>query len=156
MNLMPQKRNREQDLFHPLAELHRELDRLFDISLPRFTVSEDPWAPAWGWAPALDVQDHKDHYVVRTELPGLSKDDIHVSLEDNRLTIQGEKKKDTQDKDAAYLRCERFYGKFQRSIVLPAGIAADKVKASFHDGVLELALPKREEDKPKQVRIDVK
>lgn len=154
MNLIPRKTNRSDSVFQPLADLHHEIDRLFDLSFPQFPAAESAWVSSW--SPSLDVYDEKEHYLVHADLPGLNREDITVSLEDNRLTIQGEKKQRTENKDKQCLRTERFYGRFQRSIVLPVGIDAGKVKASFKDGVLELTLPKRDEYKPKQVNIEVK
>ena len=86
----------------------------------------------------------------------MSKDEIRVSIENNTLVISGEKKKDTHDKDKNFVREERFWGRFSRAIALPADVEADKVKASYKDGTLELVIPKKESAKPQQIQIDVK
>ncbi len=153
MALIPRKQEWSPDPFDQLEGLQREMNRLFNFSLGRFPETNSIFNG--NWAPALDVYDNKDRFVIKAELPGLTRDEIDVSLEDNILTIKGEKKKNSEVKEEHYLRSERFYGSFQRSIGLPAGADAGKAKATFKDGVLELVLPKKEEAKPRQIKIDV-
>jgi HSP20 family protein len=128
--------------FGRLSNLQDELDRLFE-------------SPLTGWAPALDVQEDKDSFVVRTELPGLKREDIEVSLHDGVLVISGERKAEGTQAGVETLRQERFYGKFQRGLTLPKPVAADKITAQYKDGVLSVTLPKVEEAKPKQIDISV-
>jgi HSP20 family protein len=90
---------------------------------------------------------------LKAELPGLSKDDVQVEIKDNRLTLRGERKRQTEVKEAQYHRVERVYGAFQRSIKLPVVVDADKAEAIFKDGVLKLTLPKAAEAKPKPISI---
>lgn len=123
-----------------LANLQEELDRLFE-------------APLTGWAPALDVQEDKDKFTIRVELPGLKREDIDVSLQDDALVISGERQSEKVEEGVEIHRQERFYGKFQRALTLPEPVAADAVKADYKDGVLTVTLPKREEAKPKQIDI---
>jgi HSP20 family protein len=92
-------------------------------------------------------------FTVKAEFPGLSKDDLRVEIKDNRLTLKGERKRETDLKDAQYHRVERVYGAFERSIRLPAVVDADKAEAIFKDGVLKLKLPKAEEAKSKRISI---
>ena len=106
-------------------------------------------------APALDVYDQKDDLIVKAEIPGLTKDEIDISLEGNTLTIKGEKKKEEEVKEEDYYRCERTFGAFSRSVELPADVQADKVNASFKNGVLEIRLPKTEEAKKNVVKVKV-
>jgi HSP20 family protein len=111
--------------------------------------------PAFFEAPALDVYDEKDDLIVKAEIPGLTKDEIDISLEENILTIKGEKKKEEEVKEDDYYRCERTFGAFSRSIELPMNVKPDKVNASFKNGVLEIRLPKAEEAKKNIVRVKV-
>ena len=106
-------------------------------------------------APALDVYEQKDDLIVKAEIPGLAKDEIDISLEGNTLTIKGEKKKEEEVKEEDYYRCERTCGAFSRTVELPTDVHADKVKASFTNGVLEIRLPKTEEAKKNVVKVKV-
>ena len=128
--------------FGRLSNLQDELDRLFETS---HNV----------WTPALDVHEDKDSFIVRTELPGLKREDIEVSLHEGTLAISGERKAETVSEGTEVHRQERFYGKFQRALTLPTPVAADKIKAQYKDGVLTVTLPKVEEAKPKQIDISV-
>jgi HSP20 family protein len=101
------------------------------------------------------VHDSKDNLVVRADLPGLKKEDIEVSIQDGILVIRGEKKEEAERKGNGAVRTERFYGSFHRAVSLPAAVDDAKVKASYKNGVLELTLPKKEEAKPKQIKIDL-
>lgn len=150
---------RRQDLaltpFSDLENLQREMNRLFDFSLARQGY-DDTSLLGGHWAPAIDIYDSKDNIVVKADLPGLNKDEIVVSIQENILTISGEKKRESKIKEDDYFREERFYGSFHRAITLPTQVDRTKVQASFKDGVLELTLPKKEEAKPQQIKIDVK
>ena len=138
-----------------LEELQEQMNRLFARSL-------SPWVDRnvdlleGSWTPAVDVYDSKDDILVKADLPGLKKEDIEVTVEDNRLILKGEKKGEHQDGNGKeYLKSERFYGGFYRALGLPVAVDANRVKAVYRDGVLELTLPKREEVKPKQIDIRV-
>jgi HSP20 family protein len=96
------------------------------------------------WAPALDISERKDAYVVTVEVPGVNSDDLDITLEDGLLTIQGEQQ---------FHRVERRYGSFRRSITLPSQVQADAIEASFENGVLEVVVPKAEEAKPKKITV---
>jgi HSP20 family protein len=109
--------------------------------------------PAHRALPALDVQEDKDSFTVRVELPGLKREDIEVSLKDGTLSIAGEGKTETPAEGTQVLRQERFFGKFSRVLNLPTPVAADKVKAQYKDGILTVTLAKVEEAKPKQIVI---
>ena len=106
-------------------------------------------------APAMDVVEEKDHYVVQLDLPGLGKDDIEVTFEDGVLTIKGEKKSETEEKKKDYYFRERRFGSFTRSFRIPDSIDEDKIKATFDKGVLEVVLPKRPEAKAKSKKIAI-
>lgn len=107
--------------------------------------------------PTLDMYEEKDELVVKAELPGVEKDSLDISLEDDVLHIKAEKKeeKEEKDEDAKYYACERFYGSYHRSLSLPFPVDAKKVSATFEGGVLHLRLPKAEEARPKHIEIKV-
>ncbi len=139
--------------------MERDMERMFEDFFRR---RMSPWWPSrWLRAgtqvnmPAVDVYEEQDDIVVKAELPGMSKDDIQISFADNTLTIRGEKKKEEEGKGKDYYRAERVYGSFSRSVVLPAEIVAEKARAVFKDGVLEIRLPKSEEAKKKTVNEKV-
>jgi HSP20 family protein len=105
------------------------------------------------WAPALDISERKDAYLVTVELPGVKLDDLQITVEDTLLTIQGERHVPNDSSEQQYHRIERRYGAFRRSITLPAHVMADAVEASFEDGVLQIVVPKAEEAKPKRIQV---
>jgi HSP20 family protein len=105
------------------------------------------------WTPPVDMYEGDEAFTLKAELPGFSKDDVQVEIKDNRLTLKGERKRETDVKEAQHHRVERVYGAFQRSIKLPAVVDAEKAEAVFKDGVLKLTLPKAEKAKPKQISI---
>ncbi|TCO89113.1 heat shock protein Hsp20 [Chthoniobacter flavus] len=133
-----------------LASLRDEVNRLFDFSWP----SRDSGLFS-GWSPALDVFDDKDNLVVKVELPGLNKDEINISLDKGVLTVSGERKQEHESKEGESFRSERYFGKFHRSVTLPATVDSTKVSASYKDGILTVDLPKAEEAKPKQIAVNV-
>jgi HSP20 family protein len=105
-----------------------------------------------GWSPALDLYESGDHVVAVVELPGMRKEDIDISLHDGTLTISGERKRESNNGETAQ-RTERYIGTFRRSIALPTRVDADRVSASYQDGILKVTLPKAEEAKPKQIQV---
>ena len=106
-------------------------------------------------APTVDLYEEKDEIVVKAELPGIDKNNIEVNLTDHMLTIKGEKKKEEEVKEKNYYRSERSYGSFLRTLELPKDVHADKVKASFKNGILEVRMPKTEEAKAKEIKVKV-
>lgn len=151
MGLVPWKaRGTGVDLFDNLEDFQREMNRLFDLKLHR--VGHD----AQMWAPAVDIVDEKDQIRVKADIPGMKREDIEVNVENDMLTIRGKKKEEKETKEKDVLRCERYYGSFQRSLSLPASFNASKVNAVYKDGVLEITLPKKEGAKPKQMKVEVK
>ena len=105
------------------------------------------------WAPALDISERKDAYLVTVELPGVKMDDLQITLEDGLLTIQGERHFTNDASDQQVHRVERRYGTFRRAITLPAHVMADAVEASVEDGVLQIVVPKMEEATPKRIQV---
>ena len=106
--------------------------------------------------PAVDVFEKGDKFVVKAEIPGMKEEDIDVSVAGNMLVIKGEKKTESEVKEADYYQCERAYGSFYRSIPLPSTVDTDKIEADFEDGVLEVTLPKSAEVKSKKVAVSAK
>lgn len=106
------------------------------------------------WKPTADISETEDSYEIHTELPGVSKDDVQISVKDNLLTIKGEKRQDNEEESKNYKRIERRYGTFERNFTLSPKVDADNINASFNDGVLTLSIPKPEEVKPKEIPIN--
>jgi HSP20 family protein len=105
------------------------------------------------WAPALDISERKDAYLMTVELPGVKLDDLQITLEDGLLTIQGERHFADDSSEQQFHRVERRYGAFRRSITLPTHVQADAVEATVEDGVLQIMVPKMEEAKPKRIQV---
>jgi HSP20 family protein len=110
-------------------------------------------AATTAWAPALDISERKDAYLVTVELPGVETDDLQITLEDGLLTIQGERQFTQESSEQQFHRVERRYGAFRRSITLPAQVQAEQIEASFDNGVLQIMVPKLEEAKPKRIQV---
>ena len=136
--------------FDRMSSLRSELDRLFDLSW-----SGRDSGLFGGWTPSLDVFDEKDHFVVTAELPGMKNEEIDLSFENGVLSISGERKQSKENKEGETFRSERYFGKFQRSVTLPAAVDSSKISASYKDGVLSVTLPKSEAAKPKQIQVNV-
>jgi HSP20 family protein len=117
------------------SELDRWFDRLAELKWDEFPMLGE-------WAPSMDISETKDSVVVKIEVPGMDQKDIEVSLQENRLTVKGEKKQEKEEKDERYHRVERSYGAFTRSVRLPVGVDAGKVLAAFKNGLLTVTLPK--------------
>ena len=128
----------------------REVDRLLSDIFNRdiFRLTEE-------WVPQVDMSETKEEVIVHAEVPGMTKEDITVTLQDNVLTLRGEKKQEKREQEASFHRVERSYGSFVRSITLPTLVQVDRVKAAYKDGVLTVSLPKAEEVKPKEISISV-
>jgi len=146
--------------FMDLTHWERDMDRVMEDFFGR---RMRPWWPdRWFRAdemelkvPRVDLFEEKDDIVIKAELPGMEKDNIEVNLTDHTLTIKGEKKKEEEIKEEKYYRSERSFGSFMRVIELPRDVQADKVKAAFKNGVLEVRVPKTEEAKAKEVKVKV-
>ena len=138
-----------------MLSMQREINKMFDTFF-RGGAFEDDSSLATAWTPAADIAEHDDSYVVKAELPGLSRDDVKITVQDTILTIRGEKKQEKESKEANYHRVERSYGSFQRSFTLPTSIRNDKIDATFKDGILSITMPKAEEARPKQIDVKVK
>jgi len=122
-----------------IGNLKQEMDRMLERAF------EGKWNefPAVGdWAPSMDISETKDSLVAKVEAPGMDQKDIQISLQENLLTIKGEKKQEMEEKDERYHRVERSYGTFTRSVRLPIGVDASKVTATFKNGLLTVTMPK--------------
>jgi len=140
--------------FSPARDLfaaHNRLNHMFDTL---FSDRTPDWYKEPGtWAPEVDVEETKDAIVLRADLPGMNKKSMHISVEDGRLTISGERNSEQTDNGKNFHRIERTYGSFCRSFALPATVLGDKVEATYKDGVLEVTVPKAEEVKPREIDI---
>jgi HSP20 family protein len=143
--------------WEPIGEINtiqNEMNRLFNTLFDQ---------PAYGgrasgngarrWIPAMDLVEADDHYILRADLPGLSDEDVNVELQDNVLTVSGERKPEEEAHRDGFYRLERAFGAFSRSLTLPEGINPEGVQAHFDRGVLEITIPKPEQKKPRQVQI---
>jgi len=139
--------------FEQLSRLRNEIDNLFTSPLGEWPRTGQFFNE---WAPALDLYEDKNNVYVKAEVPGMKKEEINVSLHDNVLTISGERKFEQKTEETENYRSERFFGRFTRSVTLPIAVESDKVKASYKDGILNIALPKSEKAKPKQIEVNIK
>ncbi|HEY3862332.1 MAG TPA: Hsp20/alpha crystallin family protein [Verrucomicrobiae bacterium] len=145
--------------FRRVANLRDEMDNFLAMALGHlgeFNGENGGTQLMEGWVPAVDVFEDKDSLHVKAELAGLKKEDIQISLQDGYLTLSGERKGREKNEDGGTYRTERWEGRFHRSISLPCRVDAEKIKATYNDGVLTVTLPKAEEAKPKQIPITVK
>jgi len=149
---VPAKRTQPEDT---LLSLHNDIDRLFDSFFRGFDLA--PFGESFStFSPNIDVKENDHNYQVTAELPGMDENDINLTLDNNILTISGEKKQETEDKGQNYYRTERSYGSFQRCISLPPNIEADKIDANFNKGILTVTLPKTAKAQKHVKRIPVK
>jgi HSP20 family protein len=156
MPLMPlQNREYWQSRFQDIENLHTELSRLLNLPFARRPLQERGLLEGI-WSPAIDVYESKENILVIADIPGVTRDDIEVTVEGDTLIIKGAKKLDEKSEEQERIRAERFYGSFNRALTLPGEIDAARVTATYRNGVLELTLPKKEEYTPKQIKIDVK
>ena len=141
--------------FRDLLTLQDRMNRMFDESYRGRGASEEDWALGGSWAPAVDIYEHEGNIVLTAELPGVDPKEVDIRVENNVLTLRGERKWSTEVNRESYHRVERAYGNFTRSFTLPNVVDTEKIKADFKDGMLKLVLPKKEEAKPKQISINV-
>jgi HSP20 family protein len=139
--------------FRDMLSAQRDFDRLFRGTFG--SAMGDGEASTRTWAPPVDIYENGDNLVLKAELPGINPDGVEIRVEDNTLYLKGERKFDKEVKEQNYHRVERAYGTFTRTFSLPNSIDSDKVAANYHDGVLTLTLPKKEEAKPKTIKINV-
>ena len=131
------------DPFREMTQLQNRFDRLFDAVGGRQE----------SWLPAVDVFDTQDAVVLKAEHAGMNPDDIQIEVEDNVLTIKGERKFEEKVDEERYYRVERRFGSFQRSLALPQGVKADQIEAAYDEGILTVTVPKAEQEKPKRIEV---
>ena len=139
-----------------LDSLQGEMNRLFSTFLePSSRRAGNGHSAAHRWIPAMDLVETDEHFVLKADLPGLTEDDVSIELDNNVLTISGERKTEHEQHTEGYYRVERASGAFARQLTLPDGVDADGVQANFDRGVLEVRVPKPEQTKPRKVQISV-
>ena len=141
--------------FNPCRDsfrMQRSMNHLFDSM---FSQHEETHTKSWDWMPAVDISETQDSISIMADLPGMKKEDIKVVVHDNTLTLKGERAAEKRDEKENCYRMERTFGSFYRSFSLPAMVDSSKIKANYTSGVLEIALPKVEDAKPKEIDIDI-
>lgn len=139
------------DAFEELGTLRDRMDRI----MSRLSGENDDTLLPSKWAPAADVVETKDAIIVKAELPGLNEKDITVEIENNVLTLRGERKLEKETEEKGYRRIERAYGTFSRSFTLPPNVDPAKIGAVFNNGLLEVSIPKKEAAKPRTINVEV-
>jgi HSP20 family protein len=137
------------DRLPDIFSLREDMERVFDSMLGRFPQERRDFI----WAPLMDVEETEDSIVIRAEVPGMKREDIKISVTGDTLTISGERRRETETKGKSFHRVERAYGRFARSVTLPADVEADKTSATYKAGVLELTLPKSPKAKSREIEI---
>jgi HSP20 family protein len=140
------------DPFRGLTTLQDQVNRVFEGAFVQGRTGQTDLAT---WAPAVDIYEGQNELVAMVDLPGVEEKDIDIRLENNTLTIRGDRKFDNSVNEDNYLRVERAYGSFTRRFSLPNTVNAEGINASYNNGVLTVHMPKREESKPKQVKVNV-
>jgi HSP20 family protein len=141
--------------WEPVREVHslqQEMNRLFGSFFD--TPAQGTDGTRQRWIPAMDLVETDEHYLLRADLPGFGRDDVKIELDENVLTISGERRTQREQRAEGYFRIERASGTFARSLTLPRGVDAERIEASFADGVLEVRIPKPEQRKPRRVAIE--
>jgi len=138
--------------FRDLESLQEDVNKLFQ---ERFVKPAKETTAARLWAPVVDVIEDDEKIIVRAELAGMKKEDIDIELTGDTLTIKGERKFENEEKKENFVRVERVYGQFQRSFTIGVPVKSDQIKAGYKDGILEIAIPKSEDLKPKKVEVTV-
>jgi HSP20 family protein len=139
------------DPFRDLRTLQEEVNRLFSTNLTR--AFGDEGIARGAWAPSVDIYENKDQIVLEAELPGMKQEDFDLSIENNVITLRGERKFEKTEDTDNYHRVERSYGSFTRSFTLPQTVSAEGATAEYNNGVLRVTLPKREETKARRIQV---
>lgn len=135
-----------------LRNLQREIDRVFDNFFPTRYTEEDETSKAV-WAPRVDLSETDDLYRIELDVPGMNREDLNISFQDNQLTVSGERREQQREEDSEYVRVERAFGHFYRTFRLPKTVNADDIEAHYENGVLTIEVPKAEESKPQRIQI---
>ena len=142
------------DPFRDVVALQDRINRIFNDSFGRSRDLDDE-VSLYDWRPPVDIYETNDGIVLKVELPGVNKDDVSVEVKENVLTLKGERLLDPEIQDEHYYRKERSFGKFNRSFSLQEPIKPDLIKAGFKDGVLTVEVPRPEEERPKQITVNI-
>jgi HSP20 family protein len=142
------------DPFRDLLGLQDRMNRLFDESVRSVRQGDEALSTSV-WTPPVDIYETENEVVVKAELPEVNQKDIEIQVENSTLTLRGERRFDKEVKQESFHRIERPYGTFARSFTLPTTIDQEKIRADYKDGILRVVMPKREETKPKQIRVAV-
>ena len=146
---------RRTDPFRDLTVLRKQMDDLFNRSLTGVLANGEDSESMASWVPAMDVVETEDKVLLRAELPGLTQEDVELTVENNVLTLSGNKKFEHEETEGHYRRLESRYGSFYRSFTLPSTVDQERIDANFRNGVLEIELPKAEKAKPKKIAVKV-
>ena len=142
------------DPLHNVSALQDRINRMFDDAFPRSRDTEDDLSVC-DWKPPVDIYETQDALIILVELPGIDKEDVTVEIKDNVLSLRGTRNVDKSIPDSSYLRRERCTGTFSRSFNLRHNIKPDSIRARFKNGILEVTVPKPEEERPRQVTVNV-
>jgi HSP20 family protein len=148
--------NRDYPVARTLHSFQREMNRMLDNFFRGDIFDEGNFSGTQVFAPAVDISETKDAYVIKVELPGIRKDDVKVTMNNNIVTIAGEKKIEEEKREGNFYRMERSFGAFERSVAIPGPIKPDAIDCRFSDGLLTVSLPKTEEAKQKIIDVKVK
>lgn len=143
-------------LFDPTDEfnyLQEQINRMFNESM-RLSPGSTSALNADNWGPSVDIHENPESYEIEADLPGMKKEDINIDLQGNVLTLSGERKHESESSAGDEVRIERRYGRFLRSFTLPQNVDPESIKANYQNGVLKLVLPKKEEARPKQIKVE--
>jgi len=140
-----------RDPFLNLSNWQEQVNRIFESAYP----GHNEGSALTAWAPAVDIYETENELVLKADLPDVNEKDLDVRVENNMLTIRGERKFEQKVKEENYLRIERTYGSFSRSFSLPNTVSTENIKAEYKNGVLTVEMPKRAESKPKQVKVNI-
>jgi len=141
------------DPFRDVSSFRDQMNRLFEGTLSRGRAADSALT---AWAPAVDLYETENELVIKTDLPDIEEKDLDIRVENNMLTLRGERKFEQTVSEDNYLRVERSYGTFNRSFSLPNTVDAEAIQAEYRNGVLTVRMPKREESKPRQIKVGVK
>ncbi len=140
------------DLASEIVSMQQEIDNMFD----RFRGGISDSGSLTRWTPATDIVEQDNEYIVRMEVPGVDKNNVKITVMNNVLSVEGERKVEEEKNDKNFHRVERAYGSFYRSFTLPSTVLNNKIEASYLDGVLSITIPKAEEAKPKEIEVKIK
>ena len=151
-SLVPLRRGglwKPRDLMNIREEIDKVFEDFFDWTRESKSLMQSDWTPS------VDISETDDDIIVTAEMPGMDQKDIKLMIRDNTLTIKGEKKREEEKKEKNYHRIERSYGCFERSFTLPVNVETDKITATYKNGILNITIPKTEEEKPKEIAINI-